>query len=829
MHAEELLEQAASMASLELQRDGYIPSAPQSRHIHDMSRALSSETSSIETEIARLQCLHRRIIIQLDVHKSITAPIRRLPLELLSEIFAILFDREGESHGKAYIVIYVISRVCSAWRALVRATPRLWTRIPTRVFSPELEMSLAHFHHVPDHISLSGSLPLCLTHIEPNDDALLEKFLVKLGPHLARIGFIDFDGSCAYFAAVANNHRMPNAFEAGMALSGPLLPGTLDFLGNSPALRQVELFHGYRYQANYARDFRFPALPALTWLTLEFRGIISTDAILQLLYTCRDSLQHLSLALYFSHDAYTTGPVALSALSELVVDRGAYTVLAYLSAPELESLRCMSKMQTHGAVTTVDLYIDPFPLLRSFISRMPRPRELQELHIGPIMRSANTFASFLDALDDVEELSIAEGMRSGFVSEDALIWLTCADNSQPHLPGLKKIELNLSPHPGQAHRIRYTLGLMLESRRMEALLERLASLGLQRPGFIPTRAQRQELKRISEELSSDLAATDQDAWEPSNLHKTVSDALEAIRYATAPILLLPPELLADIFDHFVWCHNRRYRAGRAEYLLEFLSRAPALKELDLRTFEIGPPSPPVIRLPFFGRLTRLVLRCRLCVDIDWFLSVLQACSRSMTNLAMDHVVLVGVPRSSLQTMPITLSALTHLGYNTTSSEFLRCIETPTLEELELNNIGDGSPFPALSDFISRLPHVENINDIYLEIIDSEDPEPFLDCVASLVGLRRVFIMLAEGVSFFTVEALERLSCDAGHQPLLPKLEELCIYHIDGEATPNPALVDAMREMVRTRAEASRVYSDAVVALKVFTDFDDLEAVGDGEE
>ncbi|KAL1686726.1 hypothetical protein GGG16DRAFT_117652 [Schizophyllum commune] len=469
MHAEEILEQANPQASLELQRGGYVPSAHQSWHIHEMSRALSSEASDIETEIARLQHLHRRISIQLDIHKSITAPIRRLPLELLSEIFAILFDREVESHGKAYIVIYVISRVCSAWRALVRATPRLWTRIPTRVFSPELEVSLAHFHHVTDHISLSGSLPLCLTHIEPNDDALLESFLVKLGPHLARIGIIDFDGSCAYFAAVGNNLRMPNAFEAGMALSGPLLPGTLDFLGNSPALRQVEHFHGYRYQANYAPDFRFPALPALTWLTLEFRGIISTDAILQLLHTCRDSLQHLSLALYFSHDAYTTGPVALSALSELVVDRGAYTVLAYLSAPELDSLRCMSKIQMHGAVTTMDLYIDPFPLLCSFISRMPRPRKLEELHIGPIMRSANTFASFLDALDDVEELSIAEGMRAGFMSEDALIWLTCTDNSQPHLPGLKRIELNLSPHPRQAHRIGYTLGLMLESRRVSRI------------------------------------------------------------------------------------------------------------------------------------------------------------------------------------------------------------------------------------------------------------------------------------------------------------------------------------------------------------------------
>ncbi|KAI4524673.1 hypothetical protein K525DRAFT_266811 [Schizophyllum commune Loenen D] len=291
MRAVELLKQATSLANFEVQRSGYVPSPQHARHIQDMSQALSTELSNIEAEVALLQQLHRRITVQLGIHKSFLSPIRRLPLELLSEIFAILYDREDETGGKMYMIIYVLSRVCSTWRVLVRATPRFWARIPTVVFSVQHNVSFTHIHHIPDYILLSGTLPLCLTHVEPDNDELLKEFLQAFEPHLERIGHIDFDGSCAYFAAIGNNLHMPNAVEAGMALSGPLLPGTLDFLGNSPALRTVELFHVFRDGVNYAPEFRFPALPALTWLTLEFRGIISTDAVLG---NCRSVLLHVA-------------------------------------------------------------------------------------------------------------------------------------------------------------------------------------------------------------------------------------------------------------------------------------------------------------------------------------------------------------------------------------------------------------------------------------------------------------------------------------------------------------------------------------------------------
>ncbi|KAL1660779.1 hypothetical protein GGF50DRAFT_62485, partial [Schizophyllum commune] len=117
-----LLERAASAANLELQRNGFVPSLNEARLIHEVSDAISSGMLVIDAEIERLHDLRRQALAQLDIHKSITSPVRRLPPELLSEVFAILHDCEGQTNtdkatsDEAYLVIHVLSRVCSALR-----------------------------------------------------------------------------------------------------------------------------------------------------------------------------------------------------------------------------------------------------------------------------------------------------------------------------------------------------------------------------------------------------------------------------------------------------------------------------------------------------------------------------------------------------------------------------------------------------------------------------------------------------------------------------------------------------------------------------------------
>ncbi|KAI5831743.1 hypothetical protein K523DRAFT_414787 [Schizophyllum commune Tattone D] len=464
MRAEDLLEQATAFANLDLQRSGFVPSASEVQRIHAMSHELSSEVSHIDAEVERLHGLRKRVLTQLDVHKSITSPVRRLPLELLSEVFTMLYDEEMESWDKAYIAIYILSRVCSTWRALVRGTPRLWVEIPTLVRKPR-DRYCPHIHHLADHISLSGSLPLRLSHHEPADDGLLERFLLELRPHLPRIAYLDIDGTCHYLAIKRGLLDLPNLVEATLVLNGAPHPGALDFLLSARKLGTIELFHSNTDPENLARDLRLPALPTLTSLALEFNAMMSMDTLVEALYACCRGLEFLDLSLRFTRDACTLGPLELPALTELQLAQRAYTFLDQIRTPSLEMLGISAAIEPFGVTATMESDGDPFPALTAFVSRIPRPRKLKRLRAGATTRNVDTFLGFLNTLDDLEELLISDRSYTGLFSEDLLNWLTCVGDKEPNLPNLKKIELYLRRRPRMSKTMKRALDRMLESRK----------------------------------------------------------------------------------------------------------------------------------------------------------------------------------------------------------------------------------------------------------------------------------------------------------------------------------------------------------------------------
>ncbi|KAI5894512.1 uncharacterized protein SCHCODRAFT_02617182 [Schizophyllum commune H4-8] len=442
MRAEDLLKQATSVANLDLQRNGFVPSTSEVQHIHELSHALSSELPTIDAEIERLDGLRKRVFTQLDVHKSITSPVRRLPLEILSEVFAILYDEEIESWDKAYITIYILSRVCSTWRALARGTPRLWLEIPTLVHTPR-DTYHPHMHHLEDHISLSGSLPLRLSHHEPADDILLDRFLLKFRPHLPRLAYIDIDGSYYYFSVMRSLFNVPNLVEVMLVLHGAPHPVALDFLLDAKELETLELSHTNTDPENFARDIRLPALPTLTSLSLEFNALMSMDTLMGALYACCSGLEFLNLSLGFTRDACTFTRLELPALTSLRLADTGYTILEYLSTPSLEVLCISAAIEPFGVTATMESDGDPFPSLTAFVTRIPRPRKLKELRAGATTRSVDTFLGFLDNLDDLEVLLIGDRSYTGLFSKDLLTWLTCVDDQEPHLPHLKRLELYL--------------------------------------------------------------------------------------------------------------------------------------------------------------------------------------------------------------------------------------------------------------------------------------------------------------------------------------------------------------------------------------------------
>ncbi|KAK7445186.1 hypothetical protein VKT23_009617 [Stygiomarasmius scandens] len=75
--------------------------------------------------------------------QNLFAPIRRLPPEMLSEIFDHCcqdfsedfnsyndaLKRPCEFHGRCPPTVMILGQVCSKWRGVVQRTPKLWTRL----------------------------------------------------------------------------------------------------------------------------------------------------------------------------------------------------------------------------------------------------------------------------------------------------------------------------------------------------------------------------------------------------------------------------------------------------------------------------------------------------------------------------------------------------------------------------------------------------------------------------------------------------------------------------------------------------------------------------
>ena len=98
-------------------------------------------------------CNHRQMLA------TLLSPIRRLPPELLSEIFhnCLPQNYDGEAAHKA---VMLPSHVCQHWRDVALSTPTLWTNIVLRVTDKNFESRVAL---VTTWFSRSGGSPLSFT------------------------------------------------------------------------------------------------------------------------------------------------------------------------------------------------------------------------------------------------------------------------------------------------------------------------------------------------------------------------------------------------------------------------------------------------------------------------------------------------------------------------------------------------------------------------------------------------------------------------------------------------------------------------------------------
>lgn len=89
-------------------------------------------------------------------HQSIIAPIRRVPDDILVEIFLVFMNTGSYNFGPDPITL---TGVCGRWRTLAQATTCLWSQITVHL-TPSNHLSMGHLIH--HHAALSAHRPLTL-------------------------------------------------------------------------------------------------------------------------------------------------------------------------------------------------------------------------------------------------------------------------------------------------------------------------------------------------------------------------------------------------------------------------------------------------------------------------------------------------------------------------------------------------------------------------------------------------------------------------------------------------------------------------------------------
>ncbi|KAJ7190181.1 hypothetical protein GGX14DRAFT_483677 [Mycena pura] len=134
-----------------------VPSDLQTNEIYTLILSTEAEISDLDAKIVNLQRALDRLKLKragltdfVKSHRGVVSTIRRLPSELLAEIFSHSLDASDSFHSPEAL-LHVVS-VCKRWRTIALASPVLWRRIrydyPSHRFATPTVRSCGTLHQV---------------------------------------------------------------------------------------------------------------------------------------------------------------------------------------------------------------------------------------------------------------------------------------------------------------------------------------------------------------------------------------------------------------------------------------------------------------------------------------------------------------------------------------------------------------------------------------------------------------------------------------------------------------------------------------------------------
>ncbi|KAF7316674.1 F-box domain-containing protein [Mycena chlorophos] len=144
--------------------------------------SIRSFISTAENEIAKLEQTIAGLRSSVALQKSIIAPVRRLPPELLSHIFVVA-DASTMGERLSRQTKNLVIGVNAAWRAVALSTPSLWSKILLDGAVQHMDPSRKVNSLLSRQLKLSGQYPLTITYISYGHNFSLRGCLALLLEH----------------------------------------------------------------------------------------------------------------------------------------------------------------------------------------------------------------------------------------------------------------------------------------------------------------------------------------------------------------------------------------------------------------------------------------------------------------------------------------------------------------------------------------------------------------------------------------------------------------------------------------------------------------------
>jgi hypothetical protein len=236
----------------------------QSIEIRGVISMIQSRVSQINEDLAHLKILRKQLFRKRDEaltcinqYKSLLAPIRRLPAELLAAIFCfclppqeVKFDigfsfssnTDHVSFGRRQAPL-LLGRVCSLWRAVALSTPSLWSSFGASCTTRTINRTV---FGAETFISRSGVCPLSISLVVGNNitGAQTHEIINTLASYSQR--WQNFDLTIGRLETVRSLNRIKGALPLLVTLTLGMLGGFPSSEQNAfevaPSLRNVHIY-----------------------------------------------------------------------------------------------------------------------------------------------------------------------------------------------------------------------------------------------------------------------------------------------------------------------------------------------------------------------------------------------------------------------------------------------------------------------------------------------------------------------------------------------------------------------------------------------------------